>query len=50
MTYYKGFSIWHNGVTGTWWVQYGYKIVADYKTITAAKSAITQKWVKIYQE
>lgn len=45
MIEYKGFVIYHVGAAG-WRVQSGYEVLGDYKTLDAAKSAITQKWGK----
>ncbi len=47
MINYKGFTIYHAGAAG-WRVQSGYEWLGDYKTLGAAKSAITQKWEKQY--
>ena len=46
MTNYKGFNIWFNDLQG-WHIQSGYEILDTYKTLGAAKSAITQKWNKV---
>ena len=46
MTHYKTFNIWFNNLQNKWLVQSGYEILGAYKSIGAAKSAITQKWVK----
>ena len=44
MFFYKGLYVWYNDLRHTWIVQEGYEVLADYKTVGAAKSAITQKW------
>lgn len=43
---YKGFYVWYNGLRSEkpWLVQIGYRVLGEYKTLGAAKSAITQKW------
>jgi hypothetical protein len=46
MTNYKHFYIWFNELQNKWLVQCGYDVLGGYKTLSAAKSAITQKWSK----
>lgn len=46
MEFYKGFSIQLNSINHRWQVCCGYSWLADYATLGAAKSAITQKWAK----
>ena len=48
MTTYKGFNIYSSYIVNhgfVWRIQSGYEWLGDYKTIGAAKSAITQKWL-----
>ena len=39
--HYKGHYVWYNELQG-WMVQLGYEVCGVYKTLPAAKSAITQ--------
>lgn len=39
---YKGIYYWHNGIQGKWLAQIGYEIIAEARTMSGIKKAITR--------